>query len=111
MSLFNALRRALGVNAGDDLQDEEQISSFEQAGLTGDGTTGTVASATDVNTSALPPQVVQAQQVKQVVALLLHHLLLRESQVDKQEKALKQAQQEKVLSLHNLLQEAVVVPM
>ena len=43
MSLFNTLRRALGVNAGDDLQDETQMNPFDQAGLTGNETTGTVA--------------------------------------------------------------------
>lgn len=58
MSLFNTLRRALGVNAGDDLQDETQMNPFDQAGLTGDETTGTVAGATNVNTGALPQSVV-----------------------------------------------------
>ena len=58
MSLFNTLRRALGVNAGDDLQDETQMNPFDQAGLTGDETTGTVAGATNVNTGALPQNVV-----------------------------------------------------
>jgi hypothetical protein len=58
MSLFNTLRRALGVNAGDDLQDETQMNPFDQAGLTGNETTGTVAGATNVNTGALPQNVV-----------------------------------------------------
>lgn len=58
MSLFNTLRRALGVNAGDDLQDETQMNPFDQAGLTGDETTGTVTGATNVNTGALPQNVV-----------------------------------------------------
>lgn len=58
MSLFNTLRRALGVNAGDDLQDETQMNPFDQAGLTGDETTGTVTGATNVNTGALPQSVV-----------------------------------------------------
>jgi hypothetical protein len=58
MSLFNTLRRALGVNAGDDLQDETQMNPFDQAGLTGNETTGTVAGATNVNTGALPQSVV-----------------------------------------------------
>ena len=63
MSLFNALRRALGVNAGDDLQDDTQMNSFDQAGLTGDETTGAVADTTNVNTGALagPPTAEQAQ--------------------------------------------------
>lgn len=63
MSLFNTLRRALGVNAGDDLQDETQMNPFDQAGLTGDETTGTVAGATNVNTGALTelPTAKQAQ--------------------------------------------------
>lgn len=64
MSLFNTLRRALGVNSGDNLEDETQISSFDQAGLTGDETTGAVAGTTNVNTSALPPQVVDNAQTQ-----------------------------------------------
>lgn len=64
MSLFNTLRRALGVNSGDNLEDETQISSFDQAGLTGDETTGAVAGTTNVNTGALPPQVVDNPQTQ-----------------------------------------------
>jgi len=63
MSLFNTLRRALGVNSGDNLEDETQISSFDQAGLTGDETTGTTPEAT-AQTSALPPQVVDNAQTQ-----------------------------------------------
>lgn len=63
MSLFNTLRRALGVNSGDNLEDETQISSFDQAGLTGDETTGTTPQAT-AQTGALPQNVVDNTQAQ-----------------------------------------------